>query len=106
MTYREMDQEQTSINDIVFHIHNIITSEDRTLIQYLVPSYKLLRCYCAENEGIEVEKSHLELVTKTVTYLITVSKENQADKRQVSEVTHTLCSFICDLQERRSIRSL
>ena len=97
-----MDQEQMSINDVVFHIHNIITSEDCNLIQYLVPSYKLLRCYYAENEGIEIEKSHLELVTKTVTYPITVSKENKIDKRQVSEVTQTLCSFICDLQERRT----
>lgn len=94
-----MDPEQTSIDDIVFHIRNIIAGDDRNLLQYLSPAYKLMRCYYAENKEMELEKTYVELITQTLTYLITVTKKKDVDKRQVSEVAHTLCSFICDLQE-------
>ena len=87
------------VDGIVQHIRAILADKDVMTIQYLVPAFKLFRCWFAEHPTEPVSKEDLELISDTIQYLISYYENGGVDKRLISETSLLVVNTICDIED-------
>lgn len=92
------------VDGIVQHIRTILVDKDAMTIQYLVPAFKLFRCWFAEHPTEPVSKEDLELISDTIQYLISYYENGGVDKRMISEASLLVANTICDIEDSALFR--
>ena len=87
------------VDGIVQHIRIILADQDVMTIQYLIPAFKLFRCWFAEHPTEPVNKEELELISDTIQYLINYYENGGVDKRLISEASLLVANTICDIED-------